>query len=806
MTSDVAGQAPPDPIGAITRLVAEAEPALAAGLIQDIVIGVAGGRAKRRRLAQALVQRPAVLRDGRSPAPRAVGDLLIALRRAGAPAVSPPCCAECGKQLRTLQRRGQDWYCAVCAVRPGTCSACGKNKVISTRDRQGRPCCEQCRDPDDRDPLLVLTSVVQALDPSLSAQVIASAAGQVFARANQLRRLAWVVEDQPGLLTGDGAQAPVPGVLRLIDCLCDAGAEKITRPACPRCHRVTRLAKRHDGQWVCRGCVARTRAVPCSRCGSAREPAARDADGGPLCPNCLVNDPANLEDCVACGRRSRVATRTADGPLCGSCRPWKIMDCAICGRTVPCTVSTATGQPWCTACQQRWARCSGCGQVRAVRGGTVDTPLCAACLPAGPFPQPPCVTCGGLERLRASGRCTRCTLDQRLRQLLDDGTGRIRAELRVLHQTLASADRPRTVLGWLSKNAAAAVLASLARGERPLTHHALDQMPPSKPVEHLRAILVATGALPARDEHLTRLEHWINATLGDLGDRDDKELLHRYAVWHLLRRLRQRNNGTPATYSQFTTIRQRVRAAIVLLDWLHARGLTLAACRQADIDAWLTSPEATHLAEAGQFIRWATTQRAAREIEYPAVKWQGPSGPLDHDERWTHARRLLHDRSLKPEDRVAGLLLLLYAQWPAAISRLTVTDIDADGGQVRLRLGQTPITLPEPLASLTTSLVATRHGHAVLGDQGTSPWLFPGGQPGRPISGDGLAQRLRRLGIRPAQTRSTALFQLATELPAAVLARTLGIHIDVAVQWQRASSGDWTRYAADVSHRNEPDS
>ena len=325
-------------------------------------------------------------------------------------------------------------------------------------------------------------------------------------------------------------------------------------------------------------------------------------------------------------------------------------------------------------------------------------------------------------------------------------------------------------------------------------------------VRRLRAILVATGALPARDEHLTRLEHWINATLGDLGDRDDKELLHRYAVWHLLRRLRQRNNGTPATYSQFTTIRQRVRAAIVLLDWLHARGLTLAACRQADIDAWLTSPEATHLAEAGQFVRWATTQRAARGIDYPAVKWQGPSGPLDHDERWKHARRLLHDRSLKPQDRVAGLLLLLYAQWPAAISRLTVTDIDADGGQVRLRLGQTPITLPEPLASLTTSLVATRHGHAVLGDQGTSPWLFPGGQPGRPISGDGLAQRLRRLGIRPAQTRSTALFQLATELPAAVLARTLGIHIDVAVQWQRASSGDWTRYAADVSHRNEPDS
>jgi hypothetical protein len=42
------------------------------------------------------------------------------------------------------------------------------------------------------------------------------------------------------------------------------------------------------------------------------------------------------------------------------------------------------------------------------------------------------------------------------------------------------------------------------------------------------------------------------------------------------------------------------------------------------------------------------------------------------------------------------------------------------------------------------------------------------------------------------------------ELPAAILARLLGIHIGVAVKWQRASSGDWTNYAADVSRR-EPE-
>ena len=64
-----------------------------------------------------------------------------------------------------------------------------------------------------------------------------------------------------------------------------------------------------------------------------------------------------------------------------------------------------------------------------------------------------------------------------------------------------------------------------------------------------------------------------------------------------------------------------------------------------------------------------------------------------------------------------------------------------------------------------------------------------------------MGERLRKLGIRLAEARSTALFQLATELPAAVLARTLGIDITVAVKWQRAAAGDWAAYAADVSQR-----
>ncbi|MFE3166698.1 hypothetical protein [Streptomyces sp. NPDC059224] len=246
--------------------------------------------------------------------------------------------------------------------------------------------------------------------------------------------------------------------------------------------------------------------------------------------------------------------------------------------------------------------------------------------------------------------------------------------------------------------------------------------------------------------------------------------------------------------------RQRTHAAVAFLNWLTAHNLTLATCRQADLDQWLTDDLATYRQTAGHFIRWARTNKLAT-VHVPAVRWNGPTQPLDDEHRWNTARRLLHDDTLKPEDRLAGLLLLLYAQAPSAIHRLTTEDVEAGAREVRLHLGNAPVQLPEPVAQLARTVAANRKGHATIGALTPSPWLFPGGQPGRPISTTQLTQRLNNLGIRPNQARSTALFQLATEIPAAILARTLGIHTDVAVAWQRLSAGDWATYAAEISQR-----
>jgi uncharacterized protein YidB (DUF937 family) len=789
-----------DPVGTVVALITRADPGLGREAAERAVTSVARGRAVRRRLALALAERPGILADGRSPAPRVVGDLLLALRKAGSTMISPPACAGCGRQLRTLSRLGQNWFCGGCARRDGRCSACERETLIKSRDRRGQPRCARCPDRDDREPLAVLTGTVLAADPSLTADTVTTAAQRVFTKSFNLRKLAWFIEENPGLLTGDGNQAPIMGILRLIDELAGAGAGNIIRPACGRCGRVVLLYRRIDGLWCCRNCVAKTRTRQCARCGTAKEPAARDEHGQPICPYCLITDPANQEDCVKCGRRRPVSVRTPGGALCQSCRPVPVAACSICGREAPCEASTATGRPWCRRCQQRWAECSSCGKTRPVHGGSLDQPLCLACTCPDASSWHACPECGGEARIRPGRPCQRCALRGKLDGMLTDSSGDIRPELLAFRDSLAGTSRPGTVLGWLNNNKDSTLLRELATGERPLTHAALDDLPDSKPLRHLRTILVATAALPPRDEQMARLETWISQVIAGRPDPAERRLLHQYATWHVIRRLRSRLAGQHATYGQFIGAQRNIRAAIALLDRLAARGLTLETARQGDLDAWLGDARAAHRADAGNFVRWARRNKLTA-LDYAAVKWGGPSGAIDTETRWDQARRLLHDDTLRPEDRLAGLLVLLYAQRTTVISRLTLNHVLAAGGQVLIRLGREPVVLPEPVDALALQVAATRRGHAALGDDGASAWLFPGGRPGQPISASRIGERLSEIGIRAGQSRSAALFQLATDLPAAVLASMLGIHISVAVAWQRASAGDWTAYAADVSRR-----
>ena len=85
----------------------------------------------------------------------------------------------------------------------------------------------------------------------------------------------------------------------------------------------------------------------------------------------------------------------------------------------------------------------------------------------------------------------------------------------------------------------------------------------------------------------------------------------------------------------------------------------------------------------------------------------------------------------------------------------------------------------------------------MLGGRGApTTWLFPGQVPGRHLAVNGLVRQLGDHGIQVRISRSAALVNLATDLPAPVLADLLGMHVNTAVKWVRHAKRDWASYLA----------
>jgi hypothetical protein len=658
-------------------------------------------------------------------------------------------------------------------------------------------------EPGPANPVGGLLTLIAELEPSLSEDAVLAALGQAAARPDGRRRIAAAVTGQPDLLTGQGARAPFPGVLRLISALARAGATSVVEPACPRCGRQRPLFVPVEGLRVCGGCRSKARALPCGRCGKVGPVARRNDGGQPVCQNCWHRDPRSWKPCARCGNERRVAAITEDGPVCQSCRPGPGLPCSTCGSAGGSRIgiSRATGTPVCNRCRKRWVTCSRCGAGAPLKGGTLDEPLCARCLNPDPAFWKRCASCQETWQL-STAECTRCRLDRKLKKLLIPPDGIIPPELDRLREALVRVDRPDHMLDWLHKPGIRPVLQSIA-SRQATTHEALDTLPQGGTLDHVRTMIVATGALPARDERLTALERWISQAIAGLADPGHRRALHGYAVWHHLRRLRGRLDGRPASRGQAKNVHDNVTAAAAFLGWLETRGLPLATCTQAGLDQWLAGATG-NLARSAGFVRWAVRRRHASGLTAPASRWPGPAGPLDQDGRWADARRLLHEEECAPADRVAGLLVLLYAQRLSDITALTTGHVMREDGRTLLRLGRRPIVLPAPLDALVTRLADDRRapGRGLLSSP--SGWLFPGRWPGTALTPDALGGRLHAIAISPRQARSTALLTLAAEVPAAILAKTLGIHIQAAIQWQKISSGDWTAYAADVSRRTTP--
>jgi hypothetical protein len=316
-----------------------------------------------------------------------------------------------------------------------------------------------------------------------------------------------------------------------------------------------------------------------------------------------------------------------------------------------------------------------------------------------------CVDCGIEDKLYENRRCDRCALTRGVTALLADDTGTIPDPLWGLAAAIAAAPNPRSGLNWLRTGAAATILADIVAGRLALSHDTLDNHPQPRAADYLRRMLVVHNVLPARNEAIEKIRRFIDDTLDGIDRPTDRRTIQTYARWRVLPRLRRRAETNPGPPTATAHARTNIKTAVRLLDWLDERGTTLAEATQGDIDAWLATGPGAY--DARGFILWATQTGRCRPVTIPTTT-ASPGTMTDPDTRWSIVSRLVRDDTIELTDRVAGCLVLLYAQ---PLSRITIITRDQitrhDSDSLTLQFGTDPATIPEPLAGLIRDLADT---------------------------------------------------------------------------------------------------
>ncbi|MFD3326009.1 hypothetical protein [Streptomyces sp. NPDC058701] len=791
-----------DEVAPVVALVQGLEPGLREAVIRDLLKNFCVSRVKRRRLVRALYENPELLTCGEPRGPIAVDDFIHRLVAAGAKRVVVPLCPLCRSDCTLDSTLNGQRVCLPCKTkfRANTrpCTSCGSTLNVNCRDRQGRPVCLPCRPGHGEDPVARLVGQISPLTPGVAVDRLQEAIRASNKQPYALLKVSWEIEDRPGLLTGEGAEGS-PHLIRLLERVTALGASRVVLPPCPQCSEEHPLHFKSGSQRVCRRCYDRLeRTEQCSGCGEDRVVVGRTEAGAALCGTCNSKNPANFEKCIRCDRTAPVGRRTPEGVHCRACYRLPVDLCSVCCRRRPC-IGASTSSPICDSCSQVRRLCHRCGRIQKARARVPEGHLCQSCFAKDPVAFRTCADCGEVAVLWGHGLCPPCACRNRVRELLVGPDEAIRPGMDPVFTALTGTENARTVLRWLEPGRKAAeVLALLGTDDAPISHETLDRHTPNKSVQHIREVLVTARVLPARDEHMIALLASVEASLESIADPEDRKLITAFARWDRIGRLRHRLSGRHATYHQIRSVRCEVKAAIRLAAWLRQQGTELGECHQGHIDRWLVAGTSVCL-HARPFVRWAVANHHAKGLEIPPPERIHPTEPLDTERRIALAEKLLTDSSIRLDDRVAGLLVLLFAQSLATVAALRTDQVIRDDRGVHLRLGDEPLHLPGPLGVLVDELVAARRSRAIIGRKAPNPWLFPGNHPTRNLTPATLMTRLKRLGVRARATQHAALRDLGAELPATVINRLLGISIISVDRWR--DGGEYGAYAAEIARR-----
>lgn len=479
-----------------------------------------------------------------------------------------------------------------------------------------------------------------------------------------------------------------------------------------------------------------------------------------MCRPCANNHPSRHEPCASCGELRHVTARSTAGPECGRCRTRRMRSTVL---------------------------CAGC--QRTARPSAAQAGVCERC--AGERVGQICTQCGAEEQNYSVGRCAACSLRARIEELAQAGDPVAVNALSGYLAALAASPKPLTTLNWMVSGANDSrgfrILQQLIGGQLPLTHQALDTL--HRPTaDHLRAQLVLHGALPERSERTAGLVLLIDREALRVPDGPDRVHLRAFATWKVHHDLARKERRGEASRHADMRPRATVRVAADLLIWLSEHDLALATVEQEHLDWWLTNGT-SHSRHARAFITWTVKHKITGPLTVIPPATRRHADPLDPDRRRALLRALLTDQQIDLRDALRGLLIVVFSQRISHLVLLTIDDVHEHDRQVHLAIGRDPLLLPEPIATLTRQL---KH-------QTDSTWLIHGGRNGDHLSEVYMRERLTKLGIKALPARTAANNELASRLPAAILADLLGFADITTERWTKLAAGGWTRYAANRS-------
>lgn len=447
----------------------------------------------------------------------------------------------------------------------------------------------------------------------------------------------------------------------------------------------------------------------------------------------------------------------------------------------------------CRSCIYKAAKvfgdCPGCGDHRLLVGRDVEgRDICVDC--AGITTCFRCEACGEEGRTWYSRTCVACSLDRRLRRILDDGSGQVSAALVALFDRLTAVANPVAIMTWLNKPVVRERLSSLASGTTPLTHAGVDTLCGIQGREFLRELLVEVGLLPERDKYLAAFESWRPKRLASIEEPAIRREITIYLAWRHQRNLAVRAEAGRLSATAMNGSRDQTDAAVRFLRFLSARGRSLAEMIQEDVDAFFA--EASNPRSAVDFLTFAMSHRRCGRVRLPAGgRKSSPGSPPRRIS--AIVRRLLNDESLLLSDRVAGLFVMLFAQRVTRVVELRLGDLRDIDGSLVVVLGTDPVALPEPVAAVVSRYRDQRSNMTTTNTE--MDYLFPGGRPGSHMTAFWLTKRLNQLGITRLE-RQGALRHLLSEVPSPVVARATGYSFDVTAARAALSGTDWAQYAA----------